>query len=97
MLLLVPPSADRARVVDLQLGGLGPAVEVRSSLGRARGASDPFEHHRRAQSFLLSNHLIRSERENATYAGAYASKACQRNYPYVSFVATREKRARDAR
>ena len=44
-----------ARVLcQLQLGGLSPAVEVRSSLGRARITADPFEHHRRAQSFLLS-------------------------------------------
>ena len=42
MLLLVPPSADRARVVGLQLGGLEPAVGVRSSLGRARMALDTF-------------------------------------------------------
>ena len=39
--MLLPPSADR-RVVDLQLGGLEPAVEVRSSLGRARLALDTF-------------------------------------------------------
>ena len=42
MLLLVPPSADRARVVDLQLGGLEPAVGVWSGLGRAIMASDTF-------------------------------------------------------
>ena len=39
MLLLVPPSADRPRVVDLQLGGLEPAVGVWSGLGRAIMAS----------------------------------------------------------
>ena len=50
--LTITPSADRARVVDLQLGGPEPAVEVRSSLRRAIMASDTFcfrKHERRCR------------------------------------------------
>ncbi len=46
---------ERQRTRRPQLGGLEPTVEVRSSLGPARITADPFEHHRRAKHFPLSN------------------------------------------
>ena len=64
MLLLLPPSADRARVVDLQLGGLEPAVGVWSSLGRAtycccRRSSSPAKSRREAPpSPQMSNPVV---------------------------------------
>jgi len=40
--MLLPTSADRRPLCDLQLGGLEPAVGVWSGLGRAIMASDTF-------------------------------------------------------
>ena len=40
--MLLPSSADRRPLCDLQLGGLEPAVGVWSGLGRAIMASDTF-------------------------------------------------------